>query len=164
MLVVNLASLATLWFGGHLVVSGGMQIGALTAFLSYLVQVLMAVMMATFMFLLVPRAEACAERVEEVLDMPTSVLPPADPIVPQKVEGRIEFRDVEFHYPGAEAPVLKGINLVRLRKRRGRDRQYGQRENRRCSTGSPAFSMPRPAKWCWTGSTCAASTPRSCRG
>ncbi len=112
MLVVNLASIATLWFGGHLVVSGGMQIGALTAFLSYLVQVLMAVMMATFMFLLVPRAEACAERVEEVLDMPTSVLPPADPIVPQKVEGRIEFRDVEFHYPGAEAPVLKGINLV----------------------------------------------------
>jgi len=112
MLVVNLASIATLWFGGHLVVSGGMQIGALTAFLSYLVQVLMAVMMATFMFLLVPRAEACAERIEEVLGTPTSVLPPTEPIVPEKVEGRIELRDVEFHYPGAEAPVLRGINLV----------------------------------------------------
>jgi len=112
MLVVNLASIATLWFGGHLVVSGGMQIGALTAFLSYLVQVLMAVMMATFMFLLVPRAEACAERIEEVLGTPTSVLPPTEPIVPEKVEGRIELRDVEFHYPGAETPVLRGINLV----------------------------------------------------
>ena len=112
MIVINLASIATLWFGGHLVVSGGMQIGALTAFLSYLVQVLMAVMMATFMFLLVPRADACAERIEEVLGTPTSVLPPTDPIVPQRVEGRIELRDVEFHYPGAEAPVLRGINLV----------------------------------------------------
>jgi ATP-binding cassette subfamily B protein len=112
MLVVNLASIATLWFGGHLVVSGGMQIGALTAFLSYLVQVLMAVMMATFMFLLVPRADACAERIQEVLGTPTSVLPPTEPIVPEKVEGRIELRDVEFHYPGAEAPVLRGINLV----------------------------------------------------
>ena len=129
MLVVNLASIATLWFGGHLVVSGGMQIGALTAFLSYLVQVLMAVMMATFMFLLVPRADADgpydlslvegsittaadAERIQEVLGTPTSVLPPTEPIVPEKVEGRIELRDVEFHYPGAEAPVLRGINLV----------------------------------------------------
>ncbi|MGP8205874.1 MAG: ABC transporter ATP-binding protein [Acidimicrobiales bacterium] len=112
MIVINLASIATLWFGGHLVVSGGMQIGALTAFLSYLIQVLMAVMMATFMFLLVPRADACAERIEEVLGTPTSVLPPVDPIVPQRVEGRIELRDVEFHYPGAEAQVLRGINLV----------------------------------------------------
>ena len=112
MLVVNLASIATLWFGGHLVASGGMQIGALTAFLSYLVQVLMAVMMATFMFLMVPRAEACAERVEEVLGTPTSVLPPIGPMVPEKVEGRIELRGVDFHYPGAEAPVLRGINLV----------------------------------------------------
>ena len=112
MLVVNLASIATLWFGGHLVVSGGMQIGALTAFLSYLVQVLMAVMMATFMFLLVPRADACAERIQEVLGTPTSVLPPTAPIVPEKVEGRIELRDVEFHYPGAAAPVLRGLSLV----------------------------------------------------
>jgi ATP-binding cassette subfamily B protein len=112
MLVINLASIATLWFGGHLVVSGGMQIGALTAFLSYLIQVLMAVMMATFMFLMVPRAEACAERIEEVLGTPTSVLPPIDPTVPEKIEGRIELRDVEFHYPGAEEPVLRGLNLV----------------------------------------------------
>jgi ATP-binding cassette subfamily B protein len=112
MLVVNLASIATLWFGGHLVTSGGMQIGALTAFLSYLIQVLMSVMMATFMFLLVPRAEACAERIQEILGTPTSVLPPTEPVVPPKIEGRIELRDVEFHYPGAEEPVLRGINLV----------------------------------------------------
>jgi ATP-binding cassette subfamily B protein len=112
MLVINLASIATLWFGGHLVASGGMQIGALTAFLSYLIQVLMAVMMATLMFLMVPRAEACAERIQEVLGTPTSVLPPIDPTVPEKIEGRIELRDVEFHYPGAEEPVLRGLNLV----------------------------------------------------
>jgi ATP-binding cassette subfamily B protein len=112
MLVINLASIATLWFGGHLVASGGMQIGALTAFLSYLIQVLMAVMMATFMFLLVPRAEACAERIQEVLGTEPSVLPPTDPIVPPKISGRLELRDVGFHYPGAEAPVLRGINLV----------------------------------------------------
>jgi ATP-binding cassette subfamily B protein len=112
MLVINLASVATLWFGGHLVASGSMQIGALTAFLSYLIQVLMAVMMATFMFLLVPRADACAERIQEILGTETSVVPPSDPVVPPQILGRIELRDVEFSYPGAEEPVLRGINLV----------------------------------------------------
>ena len=112
MLVVNLASIATLWFGGHLVASGSMQIGALTAFLSYLIQVLMSVMMATFMFLMVPRAEACAERIQEVLGTAPSVLPATDPIVPSNIVGRLELADVEFHYPGAEEPVLRGINMT----------------------------------------------------
>ena len=73
MLVVNLSSVAVLWFGAHRIDSGGMQIGALTAFLSYLMQILMSVMMATFMFMMVPRAEVCAERIEEVLDTESSV-------------------------------------------------------------------------------------------
>ena len=112
MLVVNVASIATLWFGGHLIASGSMQVGALTAFLSYLVQVLMSVMMATFMFVMVPRAEASAERIEEVLDTVPSVVPPAAPVVPPVREGRLEMRAVDFHYPGAEAPVLRGVDLV----------------------------------------------------
>ena len=77
MLVINVSSVAVLWFGAHRIDSGGMQIGALTAFLSYLMQILMAVMMATFMFVMVPRAEVCAERIQEVLDTESSVVPPA---------------------------------------------------------------------------------------
>ena len=80
-LVIQLASIATLWFGGHLINDGSMQIGALTAFLSYLVQVLVAVMMATFMFVMLPRAEACAERIEEVLGTEPSVVPPTAPVL-----------------------------------------------------------------------------------
>ena len=112
MLVVNVASIATLWFGGHLIASGSMQVGALTAFLSYLVQVLMSVMMATFMFVMVPRAEASAERITEVLDTETSVVQPVEPVTPPTRTGRLELRGVDFHYPGAEAPVLCGVDLV----------------------------------------------------
>ena len=100
MLVVNLASIATLWFGGHLVASGSMQIGALTAFLSYLIQVLMSVMMATFMFLMVPRAEACAERIQEVLGTESSVVPATDPVVPSNVVGRLELPRRRVPLPG----------------------------------------------------------------
>jgi len=112
MLVVNVASIATLWFGGHLIASGSMQVGALTAFLSYLVQVLMSVMMATFMFVMVPRAEASAERITEVLDTETSVVQPVEPVTPPTRTGRLELRGVDFHYPGAEAPVLCDVDLV----------------------------------------------------
>ena len=79
LLVINVSSVAVLWFGGHRIASGDMQIGALTAFLSYLMQILMSVMMATFMFVMIPRAEVCAERIEEVLDTESSVVPPAEP-------------------------------------------------------------------------------------
>lgn len=109
--VVNLASIATLWFGGHLVGDGSMQVGALTAFLTYLVQVLMAVMMATFMFIMVPRAEACAERIEEVLGTPPSVAPAPDARSLPEVTGHLRLRDVEYRYPGAQEPVLRGVNL-----------------------------------------------------
>jgi ATP-binding cassette subfamily B multidrug efflux pump len=114
MVVFNLSSIAVLWFGGHRVASGGMQIGALTAFLSYLMQILMSVMMATFMFMMVPRAEVCAERIAEVLGTDSSVVPPppgrASPAVVR--HGRLELRDAEFRYPGAEEPVLRGISLT----------------------------------------------------
>jgi ATP-binding cassette, subfamily B, multidrug efflux pump len=112
LLVVQLASIATLWFGGHLIADGSMQIGALTAFLTYLVQVLMAVMMATFMFVMIPRAEACAERIDEVLGTDPSVVPATNPVPIPDLRGSLELRDVEFRYPGAEAPVLRGIDLV----------------------------------------------------
>ncbi|RSN20514.1 multidrug ABC transporter ATP-binding protein [Amycolatopsis sp. WAC 04169] len=114
MLVMNASSVAVLWFGGLRIDDGSMQIGALTAFLSYLMQILMAVMMATFMFMMVPRAEVSAERITEVLDTHTSVVLPANPVKPGEVHGRLELSDVEFRYPGAEKPVLQEISLLAL--------------------------------------------------
>ena len=111
MAVVNLSSVAVLWFGGHLINDGSMQVGALTAFLAYLMQVLMAVMMSTFMLMMVPRAEVCAERIQEVLDTDSSVVPPVVPLKITKNSGYLELTDVEFRYPGAEQPVLCNITL-----------------------------------------------------
>ncbi|HEX5205309.1 MAG TPA: ABC transporter ATP-binding protein [Actinoplanes sp.] len=112
MLIVNLSSVAVLWFGGHRIDGGAMQIGALTAFLSYLMQILMSIMMATFMFVMIPRAEVCAERIREVLSTESSVTPPLAPVTTLRRHGFLELRDVGFHYPGAEAPVLCGVNLT----------------------------------------------------
>ncbi|MFC8718998.1 ABC transporter ATP-binding protein [Kitasatospora sp. NPDC057198] len=110
--VVNVSSVAVFWFGAHRIESGGMQIGALTAFLSYLMQILMSVMMATFMFMMVPRAEVCAERIQEVLDTESSVVAPLHPVTELRDRGSLELRGVDFRYPGAEAPVLRGIDLT----------------------------------------------------
>ncbi|QRP49234.1 ABC transporter ATP-binding protein [Amycolatopsis sp. FDAARGOS 1241] len=112
MLVVNVSSVAVLWFGGHRIESGSMQIGALTAFLAYLLQILMSVMMATFMFMMVPRAEVSAERITEVLDTEPSVRPPLKPVSPAGVRGVLELTAVEFCYPGAEKAVLRDISLI----------------------------------------------------
>ena len=112
LLILNLSSVAVLWFGGHLVASGSMKIGALTAFLTYLMQILMSVMMATFMFVMVPRAEVCAERIVEVLDADSDVAPPEHPVSIGAVHGHLELRDVEFRYPGAQQPVLHDISLA----------------------------------------------------
>lgn len=112
MTVVNVSSIAVVWFGAHRIDSGGMQIGALTAFLAYLMQIVMSVMMATFMFMMVPRAEVCAERIEEVLDTESSVVPPASPVRELRRHGHLEIRDAGFRYPGAEEPVLKAVGLV----------------------------------------------------
>lgn len=112
MTVVNISSVAVVWFGAHRIDSGAMQIGALTAFLAYLMQIVMAVMMATFMFMLVPRAEVCAERIEDVLRTEASVLPPAEPVRELSRHGHLEIREAEFRYPGAEEPVLRAVDLV----------------------------------------------------
>ncbi|BDM72951.1 multidrug ABC transporter ATP-binding protein [Streptomyces nigrescens] len=112
MLIVNLSSVAVVWFGGLRIDSGGMQIGALTAFLSYLMYILMSIMMATFMVMMLPRAEVCAERIQEVLATDSSVVPPQDPVTTLRRRGELELRNVEFRFPGAEQPVLKDISLT----------------------------------------------------
>ncbi|MFF7328890.1 ABC transporter ATP-binding protein [Streptomyces sp. NPDC090306] len=112
MTVVNVSSIAVVWFGAHRIESGGMQIGDLTAFLAYLMQIVMSVMMATFMFMMVPRAEVCAERIEEVLDTESSVVPPTAPVLELRRHGHLELRGAGFRYPGAEESVLKSVDLV----------------------------------------------------
>ncbi|WP_086560004.1 ABC transporter ATP-binding protein [Streptomyces africanus] len=112
MTVVNVSSIAVVWFGAHRIDSGGMQIGDLTAFLAYLMQIVMSVMMATFMFMMVPRAEVCAERIQEVLDTASSVVPPSAPVRELRRHGHLELRGAGFRYPGAEEPVLKAVDLV----------------------------------------------------
>lgn len=112
MTVVNLSSIAVVWFGAHRIDSGGMQIGDLTAFLAYLMQIVMSVMMATFMFMMVPRAEVCAERIQEVLETESSVVPPVAPVTELRRHGHLEIREAGFRYPGAEEPVLRNIDLV----------------------------------------------------
>ena len=112
MLVVNVSSVAVVWFGGQRVDAGQMEVGALTAFLSYLMQILMSVMMATFMLMQVPRSAVCAERITEVLATETSVRRSTDPrpLDPAR-RGHLDLEGVTFSYPGAEAPVLAGCSL-----------------------------------------------------
>ena len=111
MLVVNLSSVAVIWFGGHRVDNGDMQVGALTAFLSYLMQILMSVMMGTFMLMQIPRSAVCADRITEVLDTESSVVPPASGVADVTVHGHLDLQDVSFSYPGAEQPVLCDVDL-----------------------------------------------------
>ncbi len=111
-LILNLSSVAVIWFGGQLVNSGNMPIGNLTAFLQYLMQILMSVMMGVMMSLMIPRAATSAERVIEVLDTPSTVVETENPKSPTHSSGLIEFRNVEFRYPGAEQPVLSNISFT----------------------------------------------------
>ncbi len=104
MLILNVSSVAVLWFGGHRVDSGQMQIGALTAFLAYLVQILMSVMMATFMLMMVPRASVCADRIAEVLDTESSVVPPAEPVTDLDGSGRAGVPRRAVHLPRRRRP------------------------------------------------------------
>jgi ATP-binding cassette subfamily B multidrug efflux pump len=112
MLVLNVSSVAVLWFGARRIDSGAMQIGALTAFLTYLVQILMSVMMATFLLMIAPRAAVCAERIEEVLGTESSVVPPAEGVVTTTDVSRVRFDHVDFTYPGADAPVLCDVTFT----------------------------------------------------
>lgn len=139
MIVVNLSSVAVVWFGGHLIQSGQMQVGALTAFIAYILQILLAIMMAMYVFMTAPRAAVCAERIQEVLDVEPAIAGPALPVAaagafPTRAAaagtggtdraasgdaddgsvaaGTVEFRNVVFAYPGAETPVLAGISFT----------------------------------------------------
>ncbi len=112
MLVLNVSSVAVLWFGAQRVEAGTMQIGSLTAFLTYLIQILMSVMMATFLMMLLPRSIVCAERIGEVLDTESSVVTAADPVVKLPQASVVELANAEFTYPGAESPVLRGISFT----------------------------------------------------
>jgi ATP-binding cassette subfamily B protein len=111
MAIMNLTTVAVLWFGALRVDSGEMSIGNLTAFLQYIIQILFAIMMATFMFVIVPRAAVSSGRIAEVLATEPSIHDPARPVSPPRT-GRVEFRDVEFRYPGAQEPVLRAISFT----------------------------------------------------
>ena len=111
MLVLNASSVAVLWFGGIRIDEGAMQIGALTAFLTYLIQILMAVMMSTFMVVMWPRAAVSADRIGEVLDTASSVVPPKDGITDVAVAGELDLVHVGFTYAGAAAPVLCNVSF-----------------------------------------------------
>jgi ATP-binding cassette, subfamily B, multidrug efflux pump len=112
MLVLNVFSVAVLWFGAMRVDSGQMQIGSLTAFLTYLVQILMAVMMATFLLMLAPRAIVCAERIGEVLDTESTVVTAPTPVTALPVSSLVRFEDAGFTYPGADSPVLCNVSFT----------------------------------------------------
>ncbi|WP_210604643.1 ABC transporter ATP-binding protein [Brevibacterium oceani] len=111
MMILHLATAAVLWFGGHRVDAGQMEVGSLTAFLQYLLQILVAVMMGVFMMMMIPRAVVCAERIAEILDArSTMTIPAGVDEIPRR--GELEFRNVTFGYPGAEVPVLEGLDFT----------------------------------------------------
>jgi ATP-binding cassette subfamily B protein len=110
-LVLNVSSVAVLWFGAYRIEDGSLQVGSLIAFLSYLVQILMAVLMATMLAFFLPRATVSADRIGAVLDTPSSVVLPSSPVTALTSSGEIGLRDVTFSYPGAEAPVLRGLTF-----------------------------------------------------
>ncbi|MCU1403024.1 MAG: multidrug transporter ATP-binding protein [Microbacteriaceae bacterium] len=112
MVVLNVSSVAVIWFGGLQVEAGDIQVGTLMAFLQYLMQILMGVMMATFMAILLPRAAVSADRIGEVLDTESSVVMPENGITELKEHGTVEFLDVSFAYPGAEQSVLKNLSFI----------------------------------------------------
>lgn len=110
--ILNVATGAVLWFGGHRVDEGLVNVGSLTAFLQYLLQILAAVMMGTFMAMMLPRAIICARRITEVLKHEPSITPPSSTTSPEACAGTVEFRNVGFSYAGADAPVLEDISFT----------------------------------------------------
>ena len=111
LLTINVSSVAAVWFGADRIGAGQMQIGALVAFLSYLIQILMAVMMSTFVLMMGPRASVCAGRIQEVLRTSTSVVAPEDGVTELRGAVSLELRGAEFAFPGAEQPVLRDLNF-----------------------------------------------------
>ena len=164
MLVLNVSSVAVLWFGGHRVENGQMEVGALTAFLAYLVQILMSVMMATFMLMMVPRSAVCADRIVEVLDTRSSVAPPAEPVTEVAEHGTLVFDHVEFTYPGADVPVRAGRLLRGAPRSDRRDHRVDRRrQDHDGQPGAAALRRHRRAGAASTGSTYASSS-RTCSG
>ena len=111
MLIINISSVAVIWIGGNRVGAGEIEVGTLVAYLSYLIQILFAVVMVTFMVSMIPRAAVAADRVCEVLETPSTVRQPDDPVTTVSERGTVEFRDVSFAYPGADRPVLCNLSL-----------------------------------------------------
>ncbi|CDO24761.1 ABC transporter ATP-binding protein [Mycolicibacterium mageritense DSM 44476 = CIP 104973] len=111
-LVINVSSVALIWFGGLRIDAGHMQVGSLIAFLAYFMQILMAVLMATFLLVLFPRASVCAERITEVLDTRPAITNPHRPVSPAARAGEIALENATFSYPGAEQPVLQDISFT----------------------------------------------------
>ncbi|WP_018177461.1 ABC transporter ATP-binding protein [Jongsikchunia kroppenstedtii] len=112
MMIMNLSTVAVWWFGAHRINDGTMQIGSLTAYMNYLMQILMSVMMATFVVMMIPRASVSGDRIGEVLLTEPSVRPSDTPSDIESISGAIEFDDVEFSYPGADSPVLAGLSFT----------------------------------------------------
>ncbi|WP_110240896.1 ABC transporter ATP-binding protein [Nocardioides gilvus] len=110
-LVSSVATVGVIWFGGLRVDAGDMEIGAITAYISYVMLVVTSVMLATFLFMMLPRASVCADRIAEVLDTDSSVVPPSDPVTVFTRPGHLDLEGVTFSYPGAESPVLSGIDI-----------------------------------------------------
>ena len=112
MVILNLSSVAVIWFGGRLVSEGSMPIGNLTAFLTYILQILLSVMMAVMVAILLPRAAASAERVMQVIDTRPVITDVAQPAVPSSLNGRVRFDDVSFSYPGSERAVVEHLSFT----------------------------------------------------
>jgi ATP-binding cassette subfamily B protein len=110
--IFNASSVAVLWFGAYRVANGSLAVGSLMAYLSYLMQILMSVMMATFLTIMIPRAAVCADRIMEVLGMKPSVSSPAQPKAPSALTSVLEVKNLVYLYPGAEAPVLSDISFT----------------------------------------------------
>lgn len=111
MLMINLSTVAIVWFGSERVGSGHLQIGAMFAFMQYAIQILFSLLMVALMFIMIPRAEASATRINEVLEMEPEITDPKEAQEATRLRGSVEFRDVTFSYQGAEAPALSNINF-----------------------------------------------------
>ncbi|HJQ75674.1 MAG TPA: ABC transporter ATP-binding protein [Acidimicrobiia bacterium] len=111
MLILNVSTVAVLWFGGLRIEAGAMEIGSLTAFIAYLIQILMSVMMATFMLVMLPRAAVSADRIGEVLETEPSVRPPEVGVTRLTQRGHLRLEDATFAYPGADEPVVSDVSV-----------------------------------------------------
>ncbi len=111
-LLINLSSAAVIWLGADRIASGDINVGAMIAYLTYIVQILWSVVMSTFMVSMIPRASVSSERIMEVLDTEPSVAPPANPVRQLRAKGQLDLQGVGFHYPGAEHAVLSDVSFA----------------------------------------------------